>query len=257
MPFQRPRSRTNAAISAVLAIAVLAIASVALVLHVQQQRRGEALLRADPDRVLASPALRRTAIDIGRPAFVRECAGCHGPRGGGDRLRSTPDLRDGEYLYGSGKPDEIEQIVLYGIRAGFSRGKNLASMPAYGRAEPYAGEPIPPLGPAGIADVTQFVLSLSGRSTDPEAAARGRAIYQGAGGCYDCHSGDGRGDPGIGAPNLADAVWLYGDGSARSIAQSITYGRAGTCPAFVTRITPLQARAIAIYVASLSHDRQS
>jgi cytochrome c oxidase cbb3-type subunit 3 len=257
MPIKRPRSRRSTAISAVLAIAVLAIATVALVLHVQQRRRGDALLRADPDRVLASRELRSTALAIGQPAFVRECAGCHGPRGGGDPLRTTPDLRDDEYLYGSGKPDEIEQIVLYGIRAGYSRGKNLASMPAYGRAKPYAGEAIPPLGPAEIADVTQFVLSLSGRSTDREATARGRVIYQGAGGCYDCHSGDGRGDPGIGAPNLADAVWLYGDGSARSIAQSITYGRAGICPAFVTRITPLVARAIAIYVASLSHDRQS
>jgi cytochrome c oxidase cbb3-type subunit 3 len=222
------------------------------VFHVEQRHRADALLRADPDRVLASPELKRTALDIGRPAFARQCAGCHGPRGGGDPLKYTPDLRDAEYLYGSGKPDEIEQIVLYGIRAGLSRGKNLASMPAYGRAKPYAGEPIAPLSPAAIADVTQFVLSLSGRSTDRAATARGRVVFQGAGGCYDCHSGDGHGDPGIGAPNLAAAVWLYG-GSARSIAQSITYGRAGVCPAFATRITPLQARAIAIYVASLSN----
>jgi cytochrome c oxidase cbb3-type subunit 3 len=257
MPFKRPRSRTSAAISAVLAIAGLAIATVALMLHVQQRRRGDALLRADPDRVLARRALRRTALEIARPAFARQCAGCHGPRGGGDPLRNTPDLRDDEYLYGSGKPDEIEQIVLYGIRAGLSRGKNLASMPAYGRAQPYAGEPIPPLSPSAIADVTQFVLSLSGRTTDRAATARGRAIYLGAGGCYDCHGGDGHGDPGIGAPNLAAAVWLYGDGSAESIAQSITYGRAGICPAFATRITPLEARAIAIYVAYLSHDRQT
>ncbi len=253
---KHPRRRTSGAISAILTIAVFAIAAAALALHVQQRRRGEALLRADPDRVLANLELRRTALEIGRPAFARRCAGCHGPRGGGDRLKATPDLGDDEYLYGSGKPDEIEQIVLYGIRAGLSRGKNLASMPAYGRAKPYAGEPIPPLSPADLAAVTQFVLALSGRSTDREAATRGRLIYQGAGGCYDCHSGDGRGDPGIGAPNLADAVWLYG-GSARSIAESITYGRAGICPAFATRITPLEARAIAIYVASLSHDQQS
>jgi len=252
MPIKRPRSPTSIAISAVLAIAGLAIAIVALVLHVQRQRRADALLRADPDRVLASSELTRTALDIGRPAFARRCAGCHGPRGDGDPLKNTPDLRDDEYLYGSGKPDEIEQIVLYGIRAGPSRGKNLASMPAYGRAKPYAGEPIPPLSPAAIADVTEFVLSLSGRSTHREAATRGRMIYQGAGGCYDCHSGDGHGDPGIGAPNLAAAVWLYG-GSARSITQSITYGRAGICPAFATRITPLEARAISLYVASLSN----
>jgi cytochrome c oxidase cbb3-type subunit 3 len=249
--------RTRVALGLTLAIAVLVFTTAALVLKVQERRRDDALLRADPDRVLANPELRRTALEIGGPAFARQCARCHGPRGEGDRLKATPDLRDDEHLFGSGRPDEIEEIELYGIRAGLSRGKNLASMPAYGRARPYAAEPIPPLSPADIADVTQFVLSLSRRSTDAEAASRGRSIYQGAGGCYDCHGGDGRGDPGIGAPNLADAVWLYGDGSARSIAQSITYGRAGICPAFATRITPLEARAMAVYVASLAHDRQS
>lgn len=248
--WSRPDRKTGAALVAVVALTLGAL--VALILQVRQHHRADALLRADPNQVMTQPALARTALAIGRPAFARVCAGCHGPLGGGNRLKSAPDLRAGVHLYGSGKPEEIEQIVLYGIRAGNSRGKVLASMPAYASARPYAGEPIPPLEPAGLADVTEFVLALSGRSTDRDAAERGRVIYNGRGGCYDCHGGDGRGDPGIGAPNLADSDWLYGDGSARSIAESIAYGRGGVCPAFAGRISALDARAIAIYVASLS-----
>jgi cbb3-type cytochrome c oxidase subunit III len=249
MPLKTPFDRPGT----LAVIAALALVLAALILTMQRRGRADALLRADPDEVLSHPALARTALDIGGPAFARRCAGCHGSDGAGDRLKGAPDLRTGEHLYGSASPEDFEQIVLYGIRAGNSRGKTLASMPAFARAKPYAGEPIAPLVPAEITDVTEFVLSLSGRASDRDAAIRGKAIYDGKGGCYDCHGGDGRGDPGIGAPNLGDSIWLYGDGSARSIAESIAYGRAGICPAFSSRITPLEARAIAIYVASLSH----
>ena len=236
--------------------ATLAFAIVALIIPVERRDRFDALLRSDPNQVPSQPNLARTAREIGRPAFTRLCAGCHGGDGTGNPLRSAPALTGSDHIYGSGKPEEIEQIVLYGIRAGPTRGKNLASMPAFARETPYAGDAIPPLLPADIADVTQFVLSLSGRETDRDSADRGRALYAGKGACYDCHGGDGRGDPAIGAPNLADSVWLYGDGSEHAISQSISYGRAGICPAFSHRVTPLEARAIAIYVASLSHGEQ-
>lgn len=243
----RPGSRAKW----VALIATLAVGVAAVTLHIRHRHEESALLRADPDTVLEDAALARTAFDIGRPAFNRWCAGCHGGNGTGNRLKAAPDLTGGGHLYGAGRPDEIEQIVLYGIRAGTSRGKNLASMPAFGRPKPYAGEPIPPLEPAAIADVTQFVLSLSGRAEDRDATRRGRVIYNGRGGCYDCHGGDGGGDPAIGAPGFTGPAWLYGDGAAQSIAASIAYGRAGICPAFASRVTPVEARAIAIYVASL------
>jgi cbb3-type cytochrome c oxidase subunit III len=232
----------------ILAAGTLIAICLGALAHLQDRRR-VALLNADPETVLLDPALARTAIDLGAPAYQRLCARCHGTRAGGDPSSGAPALADDEHLYG-GRPEEIEQIVLYGIRAGTSRGKNLASMPAYARSQPYAREPIPPLSPPEIADVTQFVLSLSHRATDRDAAERGRALYQSKGGCYDCHGADGRGDTAIGAPNLGDAIWLYG-GSPRSIEDSISYGRGGICPAFSHRITALEARAISLYVASL------
>jgi cytochrome c oxidase cbb3-type subunit 3 len=239
----------------IAAVLVLAFAAAALLAQAQRRSRFDALLRADPGRVALQPALASTALEIGGPAYAAHCAICHGNHGTGDRLRAAPDLTDDEHLYGTGTAQEIEQIILYGIRSGQSKGRNLASMPAYARPQPYQREPIPPLAPAEIDDVTQFVLSLSGSTADPAAVRRGRDLYSGKGGCYDCHGSDAKGDPAIGAPDLSDALWLYGDGSAASIAQSISYGRAGICPAFSRRMSALEARATAIYVASLQHGR--
>lgn len=208
-------------------------------------------MRADPELILGDRLLAETALGAGRAGFENHCASCHG-NGRSDPARGVPDLTDGDHLYGSGRVAEIEQIVLHGIRSGDPRGWNQASMPAYARAKPYAREAIPPLTPAGLREVTQYLMDVHGRASDRAAAARGQQLFTGNGACWDCHGRDGGGDEAIGAPNLVDDVWLYGDGSAASIARSIASGRAGISPAFARHITPFEARAIAVYVASLS-----
>ena len=110
-----------------------------------------------------------------------------------------------------------------------------------------------PLKPRDIDDVMQFLRSLQGLKFDLQAATRGSVIYSDRGGCYVCHARDARGDGAIGAPNLTDAVWLYGDGSKPWIYNSIAYGRAGVCPAWFDRLRPAQIRALSLYVYSLSH----
>jgi cytochrome c oxidase cbb3-type subunit 3 len=126
-------------------------------------------------------------------------------------------------------------------------------MPAFARPTPAGTElKIPRLTPDGIADVTEFVIAAGGRPADARAAKRGAALYSDAGGCYDCHGPDGRGDSAIGAPNLLDSIWLYGDGGRRSIMNSIAYGRQGVCPAWIGRITPTEIREVAVYVFSFS-----
>lgn len=214
-------------------------------------RAQDRLMRADPEAILADADLRSTALTRGKAVFDGHCAACHGS-GRGDPARGVPDLTDGDWLYGSGQVAEIEQIVLYGIRSGNPRGWQQASMPAYARARPYGREPVPSLTPREIADVTQFILDLHGRSRDSTAAARGKVLYRGKAGCYDCHSPDAAGDPSIGAPDLVDDVWLYGDGSASSIAESLRTGRSGFSPAYSRVLRPADARAVAAYVASLA-----
>jgi cytochrome c oxidase cbb3-type subunit 3 len=128
-----------------------------------------------------------------------------------------------------------------------------SAVPAYARKVPYPPEPaLQPLSPGDIGDVVSYLLALEGRAPVSEASQRGGALFVGRGGCYDCHGPDAHGDPGVGAPNLADRIWLYGSGRPQEIFDSIAYGRAGVCPAWAGRLEPARIREIALYVRSLS-----
>lgn len=232
-----------------LLLAAIALAAAAMASRAHDAR--DRVMRADPETILDDPGLARTALAIGQRGFAAHCAACHAT-GAGDPARGVPDLTDGDYLYGEGHVAEIEQIVLHGVRSGDPRGWQLASMPAYATLTPYRGEPIPPMTPGQIRDVTQFLMLKHGAATDAAAATRGGQLFEGSGGCYDCHGKDGGGDTAIGAPNLLDDVWLYGDGSPASIERTLAAGRAGVSPAFARTISASDARAIAVYVASLS-----
>jgi cytochrome c oxidase cbb3-type subunit 3 len=211
------------------------------------------LVRSDPDAVPAQAPLMRFAVARGAGVFKARCASCHGAEGKGSPARGVPDLTDADWLYGSGKVSDIEKVAAYGIRAHNPRSWNLAVMPAFARPVPAAGEKLAPLRPDEIGAVTAYLQSRGGRATDPAAAEAGRAIFAGKGGCYDCHANDARGDPAIGAPNLVDKVWLYGDGSRRTIFDSIAYGRQGLCPAWAGRLSALRLREVSLYVFALSH----
>lgn len=237
---------------------LLLVLGVALALHWRAQSAlHAALLRAVPDGIPSNARLNAWAMAAGRPAFLRYCASCHGARGEPDTLRGVPDLRDHDWLYGSGRVIEIEKIVMYGIRAGNSKGWDLASMPAFGTPNPYKKYKVEPLTPREIDDVTEFIYSLRHTAFDADAAGRGRSVYlsQSRALCWDCHSEDGQGDSAIGAPNLTDTMWLYGDGPRRSIHDSIAYGRKGRCPAWIGKLPLETIRALAVYTYSLSAPR--
>jgi cytochrome c oxidase cbb3-type subunit 3 len=233
---------------------ILACGAFALGLwHWSTESRARAMLMAaDPDTILKDPALRQSALAIGKPIYDRDCAACHMPDGRGDHRRGVPDLTDGDYLYGTGKVAEIEQITLHGIRSGDPRGWMAAYMPAYGRQRPYAAEPIPPLNPGEINSIVAYLGALHGRPADAMLAAQGKTLFKGRAGCWDCHADDGSGDAAVGAPNLLDDVWLYGDGSPETIYASIAQGHAGKSPAFAKRLSPVEARAVSAFVATLS-----
>jgi cytochrome c oxidase cbb3-type subunit 3 len=212
------------------------------------------LLRADPNGLPSNAALMGFALDRGRALFEVNCAACHGPKGQADPARGIPSLSDADWLYGTGLVSDIEQVVKYGIRSAHPKAWNLALMPAYATARPNLRDgAILPLSPGNIRDLVEFLLNVQGQKADPAAATRGAGLFAGAGGCYDCHAADAKGDPAIGAPNLTDEITLYGDGSRESLTMSISYGRHGLCPAWVGRITPAGIREVALFVYSLSH----
>ncbi|MEO7207399.1 MAG: c-type cytochrome [Steroidobacteraceae bacterium] len=212
------------------------------------------LLRADPDALPADAMLLRFGVRRGRPLFEARCAVCHRTAGSGDPARGVPNLTDNDWLYGTGRPAEIEKVIDYGIRSRNPKSWNLAIMPAYARPQPNpADKNIQPLSPRDIDDVIEFLMRRQGRQADAAAGARGASLFTGHGGCYDCHSIDAKGDSAIGAPNLSDDVTLYGDGSREALHMSIAYGRQGVCPAWVNRASAASIRELALYVYSISH----
>jgi len=244
------------AIRVTIMVAALALlAGGALWLH--ESRARATVLLADIDRLAADPKLAPGLRERGRHVFLDHCAACHGDDGHGDRAGGVPDLTDRDFLYGQGRPSEIEQIALHGIRSGDSKGWRLAVMPAYGTPQPSATEAIKPLSPVMINDIIQFLRAREGLPHDVAAAARGRPVFKGSGACWDCHGPDGYGDSAIGAPNLVDRIWLYGDGSPAWVFRSISEGRHGRCPAFAHRLDPVSIRSVALYVASLARGGKS
>ena len=104
------------------------------------------------------------------------------------------------------------------------------------------------LDDAEIDDVAEYVLSLSGKSSDQAAAGRGQKIF--AEQCVACHGPDGKGKQEQGAPDLTDAIWLYGD-SKPAIVESVRTGRGGMMPAWAGRLDPATLKSLAVYVHSL------
>jgi cytochrome c oxidase cbb3-type subunit 3 len=210
------------------------------------------LLMADPDTIWKQPALQRYAVSAGRSAYRDRCASCHGANLGGDSRRGIADLAHGRWLYGSGRVAELEHTILYGIRSGNPKSWNLASMPAFATPNPYAAYTMTPLTPGELEDVAAYVYGFRHAPTDFAAEERGSRVFHKNGFCFDCHGQDGKGDPAIGAPDLTDSIWLYGDGSMQSIASSIAHGRAGACPPWIDRLPAATIRAIAVFVNDFS-----
>jgi cytochrome c oxidase cbb3-type subunit 3 len=234
-------------------VVVVALAGAVVYFAYQQILKYE-LLAAAPNSITADQRLGRFADNLARPAWNRDCAGCHGANMKGDPARGVPDLTDNEWIYGSGTVSQIEYTITYGIRAGSPKSRNLAFMPSFAHPNDDK-EKLEALSPGDIKDVIAYIFSLEDRPADPAAATRGASIYADKGACYDCHTPDARGDHDIGAPNLADRVWLYGDGSEQSVFNSIEKGHAGVCPAWIDRLSPAVIRALAVFVQNNSQTK--
>jgi cytochrome c oxidase cbb3-type subunit 3 len=210
-------------------------------------------MRADPGSIARDAELRAFAIATAQPVYDRQCAGCHGDHMQGDRSRGVPSFSGRKWLYGEGRVAEIEHTILYGIRSGNPKGWNLADMPGFGLPIPYKRYKIESLEPGDIRDVIELILVSGKKPGDREAATRGAKIFADKGQCFDCHSGDMQGDTAIGAPNLIDGNWLYGNGTREDLYDTIARGRSGVCPAFVQQLSPATIRALAVLIFTNSH----
>lgn len=180
---------------------------------------------APVERLARDPGIVR----LGHRLFLDNCAACHGAQGRGNQALGAPDLTDRDWLHG-GSGEALMATILDGRRG---------AMPAMG----------PSLGAAGVEEVAQYVLGLSGRTSDPVKAALGKARFAA---CAACHGPDGKGNPALGSADLTDAAWLYGGGLAQ-VERSIREGRSGEMPAFRARLSEAQAKAVAAWVYAGAH----
>lgn len=176
------------------------------------------------------------ALAGGRVAFADNCAGCHGAGGSGNV--GFPTLVDDEWLWG-GTLEDIQLTILHGIRNS-SPDARYSEMPRFGKDGILNREE--------INDVAEYVLSLGGNATDTAAAGRGEEIFVAQ--CVACHGEKGEGMRELGAPNLADDIWLFG-GSKAKVVESITNARFGVMPAWTGRLDESTIKQLTVYVHAL------
>ena len=196
-----------------------------------------AIARTPVDRLPDNPALLQAAVEGGRAAFRMHCTQCHGSGAAGSP--GYPNLNDDDWLWG-GDLASIEYTITNGARNPDHPGTRMSQMPAFGR------DGI--LQPAQIDDLVAFVRTISRQQPAGAASARGAVLF--AQNCAVCHGPEGRGNRRLGAPNLTDAIWLYG-GDADTLRMTITNARAGVMPRWGGRLDPVTIRMLAAYVHSL------
>ncbi len=189
------------------------------------------------DQIKDDPKLQTFATEAGGAVFRTWCAQCHGASASG--AKGYPNLLDNDWLWG-GTLDEVYTTVEHGIRSPEDDDTRFSEMPRFGTDEL--------LDDDQIAQVVNYVLELSGQKYDAAAAAEGETVF--ADNCASCHGEDGTGDRAQGAPNLTDAIWLYGHSEA-DITRIVSQGPYGVMPAWSGRLSEAQIRAVATYVHGL------
>ncbi len=193
----------------------------------------EQLSKLNFDQIKKDPKLMEFAINGGRAAFKENCAACHGT--GAQGAKGFPNLNDDDWLWG-GKITDIYQTLKFGIRSSHDKTR-FSQMPAFGMDKVLKKDE--------IEAVANYVLSLSDKA---EKNPLGEKLFKAN--CASCHGYNAKGDRTIGAPNLSDAIWLYGD-KKEDVIFSITYARAGVMPYWIGRLDDNTIKQLSIYVHSL------
>ncbi|WP_298920335.1 cytochrome-c oxidase, cbb3-type subunit III [uncultured Roseobacter sp.] len=185
--------------------------------------------------IASDATLNGYAVSAGAAVFRTWCAQCHGSGAAG--FKGYPNLLDDDWLWG-GDIEAIHTTISHGIRNEEDDDARYSEMPAFGEI----------LEEEEIAQVVNYVLELSGAEADPALAGPGAEVF--ADNCSACHGENGMGDREQGAPNLSDAIWLYG-GDAETLTETVTYSRYGVMPPWTQRLTEAQIRAVSLYVHQL------
>ena len=194
---------------------------------------------ADLAAIPGNDELKTYAISAGASVFKNNCAQCHGSGAAGVQGKGYPNLLDNDWLWG-GDMEAIHTTIAHGIRNTTDGDARYSQMPSFGKDRI--------LEKAQMDDVVEHVLQISGQDHDAAMAEAGATVF--AENCAACHGDAGMGNRDFGAPNLTDAIWLYG-GDRKTLVQTVTYSRFGVMPAWNVRLSEDEIRSVATYVHSL------
>ena len=183
----------------------------------------------------ADPALREFAIAGGASAFKVNCAPCHSSGASGGP--GFPNLNDDDWLWG-GDLDSIHATISHGIRFDTDPDTHVSEMPAFAEM----------LDRAQIGQVAAYVWGMTNTPSDSARAGSGKQIF--LDNCAACHGEDGRGKVDMGAPNLADAIWLKGRGED-AIARQVGAPKHGMMPGWSARLGDTTVKELTVFVHSL------
>ncbi|WNJ99896.1 cytochrome-c oxidase, cbb3-type subunit III [Thalassospiraceae bacterium LMO-JJ14] len=205
--------------------------------HDAQASQRQAIASASLEEIRTQPALLEFALAGGKSAFNVNCSQCHGS--GAQGAAGYPNLNDDEWLWG-GSLDAIHTTITNGARNTQSDDARQSQMPAFVKDEILTAEQ------AG--QVAEYVLSLSGNSTDAAAVAAGQPLFEDN--CVACHGEGGVGMAELGAPPLNNNIWLYG-GDKQTIVETISNSRSGVMPAWGKILDDVTVKQLTVYVHSL------
>jgi len=189
------------------------------------------------DQIRADPTLMEYVREDGHRLFGDNCAACHGMNATGNA--GFPNLTDRDWLWG-GEPKAIAHSIAVGVNSPASKDTRVSQMLAFGKDGILDND--------AVLAVADYVKSLSDPSWDKGKAAsvaKGREVF--AANCVACHGEQGRGNPQVGAPDLADRTWLYG-GDIDAIYTTIYNGRQGEMPAWEHRLGPVDRKILTVFL---------
>ena len=192
---------------------------------------------AELTAIAADPDLMQYATSAGASIFRTNCSQCHGSGAAGVQAAGYPNLLDDDWLWG-GDIASIRTTVVHGIRNTTDPDTRYSQMPKFGEL----------LTKDEIDQLVQHLRAISGQENDAASATAGAALF--AENCVACHGEAGLGNRELGAPNLTDAIWLYG-GDMADLTDSVTNARFGVMPNWSPRLSEADIRSVSVYVHGL------